>query len=76
MELAGLSFLDSPGSGSSRFLEPKALRAASLAVPVLRKPLTLNTNLKKKNNHPENKQLVRIAGHPNKLMSQNKFRNL
>ena len=30
MELAGLSFLDSPGSGSIKFLDPKALRASSL----------------------------------------------
>ena len=30
MELAGLRFLDSPGSGSLRFLEPKALRTSSL----------------------------------------------
>ena len=30
MEPARLSFLDSPGFGSLRFLEPKALRASSL----------------------------------------------
>ena len=50
MELAGLGFLDSPGSGSSRFLEPQALKASGPQ----RKPFTLNTNLKK-NEHPEQK---------------------
>ena len=44
MELAGLSFLDSPGSGSLRFLEPNTLRAQAL----LRKPLTLKTQTLRK----------------------------
>ena len=35
MELAGLRFLDSPGSGPLRFLEPKALRASSLTAYTL-----------------------------------------
>ena len=30
MELAGFSFLDSPGSGALRFLEPEALKASAL----------------------------------------------
>ena len=41
MELAGFSFLDSPGSGALRFREPKALKASAL-----------NLTLNRKDNHP------------------------
>ena len=50
MGLAGLRFLDSPRSGSLRFLEPKP---SGLQV-LLRKLLTQNTNpYKKKKKRPE-----------------------
>ena len=71
MELAGLSFPDSPGSGSLKFLEPMALSASSLSVSALN-PI-IYTNPKK--NQPSAK-IVLIAGYPNKLGSHNRFSTL
>ena len=52
MELAGLGFLDSPGTGSLRFLEPKTLRASSITAQALN-PKHKPSN---KNNRPEKKK--------------------
>ena len=71
MELAGLSFLDSPGSGSVKFLEPKARRASSLLAQAFNpkhKPF-------KRNRRPEKTYLI-IASYPSKLSSQNKLSKL
>ena len=70
MGLAGFRFLDSPRSGSLRFLEPKPSGLQAL----LRKLLTQNTNPSKKKT--SGKKLVIIAGTLNKLGSQNKFSKL
>ena len=69
MELAGHRFLDSPHSGSLRFLEPKTLRASSLTAEAL------DPNHKPPPKKSPEKN-VKIAGTLNKLGSHNKFSKL